>query len=49
MHLYAFMKYIEVICPCHYEALLSGYVQNLEVAHWILILYLVYSISGTPC
>jgi hypothetical protein len=44
MHLYAFMKYIEVICPFHYEALLSGYGQNLKVAHWILI-----SISGTPC
>jgi hypothetical protein len=51
MHLYAFMKYIEVLYHCHYEALLSGYVQNLEVAHLILILilYLVYSISGTPC
>jgi hypothetical protein len=35
MHLYAFMKYIEVICPCHYEALLSGYVQNWKS----LILY----------
>jgi hypothetical protein len=28
LHSYAFTKYIEVICPCYYEALLSVYVQN---------------------
>jgi hypothetical protein len=47
LHSYAFMENIEVICPCYYEALIWK-CSKLEVTHFILILYLVYSISGTP-
>ena len=28
LHSYAFTKYMEVICPCHYEALSHGNVLN---------------------
>ena len=41
--------YIEVICPCYDEALSYGYVLKLEANKFTLILYLVYSISGTLC
>ena len=49
LHSYAFMEYIEMIFRCCYEVLSYGYVLKLEANKFTLILYLVYSISGTLC